>query len=147
MAPFAQKILIYPNPRTGLEAKFSLPYCASVSWLDGWPGVGAFADSQLTRPDLVSLLGRVSVRDSSDDTECVTVVFADGGRDSERVSFARGTPEVPLTREERYSKVRSLVSPSLAAEGADALIAGVEGLEGFSRCADFVALLVPEKDS
>ncbi len=141
--PFAQKILIYPEPRTGLEAKFSLPYCAAIGWLDGWPELRSFSDANLSRPELRSLLGRVSVCDSKDVRECVTAVFENGARDSETVHHARGTPEIPLSDAERFRKVRGLIEPALGAGRSQALIAAVEGLDGLPELSEFVALLAP----
>ncbi len=144
--PFAQKILIYPGPRTGLEAKFSLPYCAAISWLDGPPQLRAFSDSNLARPELRSLLGRVSVRDSNDACERATAVFADGARDSETVRHARGTPAAPLSDAERIHKARGLLEPVLGAAKSEALIAAVEGLDGLPRLDELIALLAPPGD-
>lgn len=145
--PFAQKILIHPNPQSGLEAKFSLPYCAASSWLDGWPDLASFSDASVARPELRALRGRVSVRDSNDASERATAVFADGTRDTETVRHARGTPAVPLSDAERFRKVRGLVEPALGAERSDALIAAVGSLDTLSEARELVALLVPPRDA
>ena len=53
--PFAEKIVIYPRPTTGLEAKFSMEYCAAVTWLDGAPSLASFTDERASKHDVQEL--------------------------------------------------------------------------------------------
>lgn len=134
--PLGLKILIYPTPRTGLEAKFSLPYCAAVAWLDGWPGLGAFSDARATSADVQSLLRRVVVREARGPEEEVEAVFADGTRERVTARHARGNPDLPLSDAQRLAKVRACVAPALGDAGADRLIAAVDGLESLASAAE-----------
>ncbi|MEX2206131.1 MAG: MmgE/PrpD family protein [Myxococcota bacterium] len=127
--PLGQKILIYAEPRTGLEAKFSLQYCVAIAWLDGWPGLGAFSDARAGAADVQALLRRVTVRESRSVEEQVELVFADGTRARETVRIARGNPQNPLSPDERLAKARLCLEPALGAERARALIDAVESLE------------------
>ena len=36
------KLLIHPDPASGLEAKFSMPFCAAAALVLGHPGVDTF---------------------------------------------------------------------------------------------------------
>jgi len=127
--PLGLKILIYPKPRTGLEAKFSLPYCAAIAWLDGWPGLGAFSDARASAADVQSLLRRVVVREARGAEEEVELVFGDGTRARATARYARGNPDLPLSEAERLAKVRACVAPALGDSGAERLIAAITGLE------------------
>ena len=127
--PLGLKILIYDEPRTGLEAKFSLQYCVAVSWLDGWPGLGAFADARAGAADVQALLRRVVVREAPGATDEVELVFADGSRVRESVRIARGNPQNPLTDAERLAKVKLCLEPALGAERARELVRAFESLE------------------
>jgi 2-methylcitrate dehydratase PrpD len=127
--PLGQKVLIYAEPHTGLEAKFSLQYCVAIAWLDGWPGLGAFSDDRARSPDVQALLRRVGVREARGPDEEVELVFADGTRARETVRLARGNPQNPLSDMERISKVKLCVEPALGAERTRALIAAFERLE------------------
>ncbi|HKC49654.1 MAG TPA: MmgE/PrpD family protein [Myxococcota bacterium] len=127
--PLGLKILIYPVPHTGLEAKFSLPYCAAIAWLDGWPGLGAFSDARATAADVQSLLRRVVVREARGAEEEVELVFGDGTRARATARHARGNPDLPLSEAERLAKVRACVAPALGDSGAERLIAAISGLE------------------
>lgn len=127
--PLGLKVLIYAEPRTGLEAKFSLQYCVAVAWLDGWPGLGAFSDSRACAADVRALLHRVSVREARGPDEEVELVFADGTRVRETVRLARGNPQNPLSDADRIAKVKLCVEPALGVERTRELIAAFERLE------------------
>ena len=123
------KILIYPEPRTGLEAKFSLQYCVAIAWLDGWPGLDAFSDARAGASDVQALLRRVRVRESRSADEQVELVFADGTRVRESVRIARGNPQNPLSDEQRVSKAMLCLEPALGAARARALVDAIGSLE------------------
>ena len=127
--PLGLKILIYPEPHTGLQAKFSLQYCVAVAWLDGWPGLGTFADARAGAADVQALLRRVVVREARSADEEVELVFADGARVREKVRIARGNPQNPLTDAQRAAKVKLCLEPTLGASRARTLVAAFETLE------------------
>jgi aconitate decarboxylase len=55
-----------PQPRGGLEGKFSFQYTAAAALLDGKVGIHSFTDERRYRPDMVSLLEKTTVfRDES----------------------------------------------------------------------------------
>jgi 2-methylcitrate dehydratase PrpD len=127
--PLAQKILIWPEPASGLQAKFSAPYCTAVAWLDGRPDLASFSDARATRPDVQDLLRRVRVVDAAGPEESVRVEFASGAQDCARVRFAPGSPERPLTERERMQKLRDCAAPALGEDGTRALAAALAKLE------------------
>ncbi len=144
IAPFAHKILIYPRPTTGLEAKFSAPYCAAVAWLDGWPRLESFSDERAARADVQELLRAVEVGDAASAAEEeIAVVLASGARDVERVRLPRGHPDRPLSEPERLTKARDCAVPALGASGAEALIAATSRLEHLRDVRELCALLAP----
>ena len=130
--PLGLKILIHPTPRTGLEAKFSLPYCAAVAWLDGWPGLAAFSDERAARADVQHLLRRVVVREARGADEEVEAAFADGTRERLTARHARGSPDLPLGDYERLEKVHACIFPELGVGAPERLIAAVGELESHS---------------
>ncbi len=127
--PLGLKILIYAEPRTGLEAKFSLPYCVAIAWLDGWPGLGAFSDARAGAADVQALLRRVVVREARGADEQVELAFADGTRARGTVRVARGNPQNPLSDEQRIAKAMLCLEPALGASGARALVDAIDSLE------------------
>lgn len=50
-----------PQPRGGLEGKFSFQYTAAAALLDGKVGVHSFTDERRYRPDMVALLEKTTV--------------------------------------------------------------------------------------
>ncbi|GAB3031595.1 MmgE/PrpD family protein [Natronobiforma cellulositropha] len=56
----AAQILKHPNPQTGLEAKFSLPYTVAHALADGDVGLSAFDDERVGDPALETLRERVT---------------------------------------------------------------------------------------
>jgi len=49
------------NPTTGLEAKFSIPYCVANSLLNSNTGTQAFDDEKVNQPDIRLLMDKISV--------------------------------------------------------------------------------------
>jgi 2-methylcitrate dehydratase PrpD len=140
--PFAREIVVHSRPTTGLEAKFSMEYCAAVAWLDGVPGPSAFSDARAAESDVQSLLRRVTVHSGSPDAEAVTVRWADGRADSETVRVAKGSPARPLTRAERLEKA-GVCASSLLRERFAPFVEQVERLEAVADVRQVTALLRP----
>lgn len=144
VTPLAHKVLIHPEPGNGLEAKFSLPYCAAVAWLDGWPTLESFRDERVLRDDVQALLRRVAVGDATGAEEEARLVLDTGRRDVERVRLARGNPRRPLSNAERLDKLRGCAGGVLGPARIERLIACAERLEELGDVRDLVALLAPE---
>ncbi|MEE8557107.1 MAG: MmgE/PrpD family protein [Myxococcota bacterium] len=141
----ALKILIHPQPADGLEAKFSLPYCAAIAWIDGWPAVESFSDARATRADVQELLNRVRVSEASAPEEEVEITFSSGARERRRILHPRGSPDRPMERDDHVRKVRSLCVPVLGAERTDELVSVVSQLETLDDMGELAKLLTPEE--
>ncbi len=139
--PLGLKILIYPEPRTGLEAKFSLPYCAAIAWLDGWPGLAAFSDARARASDVQALLRQVVVRESRSPDEEVELVFSDGTRERAAVRIARGHPRNPLDEEQRGAKLGLCLEPALGTDRARSLVSAFASLEDVRDVRELAASL------
>ena len=119
-------VLIYDRPATGLEAKFSMKYCAAAAVAWGNVGVETFEDAALGNPDVASLMPRVFMRaDPSLDgfgpplTEArVTVTLRDGRALRRDAHGARGYPERPASDDELAAKFLSCAQRALPAPTA-----------------------------
>jgi len=108
-----------PDPRTGYEAKFSLPYCASVALIDGRVRLDAFAKERLEDPKVRQLAGRVEYHvdpkaDSGFPQQRAAVVeihTRDGRVFEQRAPTRKGDPDNPLSDAELVAKYRELVAP------------------------------------
>ena len=125
-------VLIHDRPTEGLEAKFSMHFCAAAAVANGRVDIQTF-ETGLADPVIRRLLTRVRMRvdpsvggDQPALTEAmVTVRLADGRSLERRVRGARGYPSRPPTAEELDRKFRTcaerVVSPAAASEALDFL--------------------------
>ncbi len=93
------RLLIYDRPATGLEAKFSLPFCAAAAVVYGHPTVGTFDVAHISDPRVQALLPRVSMHaDTAFDAAAplsqatVSIRLRDGRHVSQHADGARGYP-------------------------------------------------------
>ena len=56
------RLLIHERPSTGLEAKFSMPFCAAAALVFGHPAVDTFDVAHIGDPRVQALLPRVALR-------------------------------------------------------------------------------------
>jgi 2-methylcitrate dehydratase PrpD len=130
--------LIYDRAQTGLQGKFSMPYCVSVALLDRAVGFAQFADERVRRADVQALMPRIrmfvhpeqATRDSlAKRFSEVAITLTDGRRFERRIDVARGQPRNPLTDGELEGKFRDCASRALADERAEAILGTVQALE------------------
>ncbi len=130
-------VLLYDRPSTGLEAKFSMPFCVAAAVVDGRVGVDTFDAARLGDARLTSFMPRVTMRvDDSLDAGAppltqanVRIVLGDGRELVAAAHGARGYPERPASDAELDAKflscaVRAIPEP--AAVGALALLRTIE---------------------
>src|SRR5262249_35639593 len=120
MPPGGMRVLLYPQPQTGLEGKFSLQYALAAGVLDGTYSLWSFTDEAVHRPQIRDLLVRIS---ASGDPRCadndplletrssgsrgfveVEAVRKDGLRETVRVDKAPGHPARELTWDDIAAK-------------------------------------------
>jgi 2-methylcitrate dehydratase PrpD len=117
-------VLIYPDPRSGLEAKFSMPFCAAAAVVFGRVGIDTFDDARLGDPAVRRLMPRVSMRVDEQLSQGapaltqarVDIRLSNGALLSARANGAHGYPDQPASREELDAKFRACASRALAAE-------------------------------
>ncbi len=110
MPPGGLQVLIHPEPTTGLEGKFSLPYSLAAGVLDGGYSLATFSDAAVRRPDIQALLKKIDI---AEDPRC-------GGDDplmATRPAGARGFVEVEAhTVDGRIETLRVDVAPGHATQ-------------------------------
>jgi 2-methylcitrate dehydratase PrpD len=130
--------LIYDRADTGLQGKFSMPYCVSVALLDRAVGLAQFADERVRRPDVQAFMPRVrmvvhpeqTTRESlANKFSEVTVALKDGTTLRRRIEQAKGQPRNPLTDAELEVKFRDAAGRALPADRVEAVLAAVNQLE------------------
>ncbi|HSQ05193.1 MAG TPA: MmgE/PrpD family protein [Burkholderiales bacterium] len=120
MPPGGMQVLTYPNPVTGLEAKFSLQYALAAGVLDGAYTLWSFTDEAVNRPAVRETLKRVAAfedeRSRGDDPLFETrssgsrgfveveVTLRNGTRDCVRIDKAPGHPSRELNWDDLREK-------------------------------------------
>jgi 2-methylcitrate dehydratase PrpD len=130
--------LIYDRAETGLQGKFSMPYCVSIALLQRSVGLADFTDERARRADVQAFMPKVRMFVHPEQTtrEClptrfseVTITLADGRRLQRRVAQAKGQPKNPVTDAELEAKFRDCAGRVLPSERVDALLAMLGKLE------------------
>jgi 2-methylcitrate dehydratase PrpD len=118
------RLLIHPNPTTGLEAKFSLPFCAAAAVVFPRIGIDTFTPESIRHADVQALMPRVALgANTAFDTAAplsqarVTVRLRDGREWSQHADGARGYPG-RLTQEELSAKFEDCAARALGPPGA-----------------------------
>ena len=103
--PGSLRPMRYPDPRTGLEAKFSVPYALAAGVLDGRYSLWTFTDEAVARPAIRQLLSKI---EAVEDTRCLGA----GANQSQRSWGSRGFVEVEArTTSGRHAKAQVEFAP------------------------------------
>jgi 2-methylcitrate dehydratase PrpD len=146
--PLAVKVAAIPEPRSGLEAKFSAAYCAALALTRGEAGESEFTDAMASDPGLLGLASRV--RALADPALGIPearmrVRLRDGRVLDEVVRAARGTPGHPVSREEVEEKFRRLAGVVLPAAQVGRLLETLRRLPDLPDVGALAALLAPPR--
>lgn len=134
------RLLIHPTPSNGLEAKFSMPFCAAAAVVFPRIGIDTFTPQSIRHPDVLTLMPRVTLRanpafDSATPLSQarVTVRTCDGREWAEHADGARGYPG-RLSDEELSAKFGDCATRALGQASArnawDALTTWLAGKDG-----------------
>jgi 2-methylcitrate dehydratase PrpD len=142
-------ILIYPRPVSGLEGKFSLPFCAAAAAVHGGVGIDTFEDAALADPGVQALMARVTMRaDPSFDgrapalTQARVAVHLRDGRTLRRDAHgARGYPERPASDEELASKFLACARRAVPESSAERALDFLRRMENVERIDALTAVL------
>jgi 2-methylcitrate dehydratase PrpD len=141
--PLAVKIAAIPEPRTGLEAKFSAAYCAALALTRGEAAESAFVTPD---PELVGLAARIRpVADPALEIPAarMRVTLRDGRVLDEAVPAARGTPGRPVSREEVEEKFRRLAAVVLPGPRIERLLEALRRLPALPEVGALAAATCP----
>lgn len=130
--PHSLNILMYHDPKTGLEAKFSAEYWPAITLLEGRLGLREVTDEVVARPDVRELVKKVKVYpDPTIETATarvnIKVTLKNGESYSEAYYPAKGATDNPLSQHELLEKFNECadwggVSPQQARRATDMLL-------------------------
>ncbi|MGH9518661.1 MAG: MmgE/PrpD family protein, partial [Terriglobales bacterium] len=143
--------LQYPDPHTGLQAKFSMQFCLAILLVEGKAGLNQFTDAVVNRPDVQAMIQRVhfyvdpiaQAAGFDKMTSIVKIHMKNGQVYAGRADFAKGSPANPMSYDEVADKFYGCAdyagwNPSRAR----AVVAMVAQLEDVPDVANLVKLLV-----
>jgi 2-methylcitrate dehydratase PrpD len=132
VSPLCMTVTDNPDPKNGLEGKFSIYFCAALSLAEG-----KVQESQFTREKTKDHRIRDFMRktkalgvDSLEETEAhVVIKLKNGAQLDRRVLTPKGDPENPMSFDEISYKFRSLAQDLLSDRQMDQIIHVVHNLE------------------
>ena len=143
-----------PNPRSGLDAKFSVQYTVARALLNGGVLQSHFDDAATEELAVRSLMRRIhsAVHPDMDASWAdkyggeMTVTATDGRQWSDRIvhQLARG-PENPVTEKELWTKFQDCTRATLSADRIEALFAALGRIEELDSLAGVTALTAPAR--
>jgi 2-methylcitrate dehydratase PrpD len=135
--PIVPTILLYDRPSSGLEGKFSMPFCAAAALVHGRVGLETFDVSQLADPAIVAMMARVTMRiDPALDASAppltqarVTVRLREGRVLTASANGARGYHDRPASDDELAVKFMSCATQAMSEAQAAEALAALRGIE------------------
>jgi 2-methylcitrate dehydratase PrpD len=106
--------LLHHQPKTGLEAKFSMEFCLAILLLEGKAGLGQFSDNVVERPDVQEMIRRINFYVDPEAESAgydkmksiLKVHLKDGRVIAGRADFGKGSPANPMSFDETATKFR-----------------------------------------
>jgi 2-methylcitrate dehydratase PrpD len=123
--PLVLELVNLPEPKVGLQGKFSVQHCVAIGLRNGSAYPADFSDAVVRDPDMAAIRQKVRLIPNDtygEDEATVRIVFVGGGHDVEHVTHATGAPENPLTDAQLEEKFRALATPTLGEAKAGILL-------------------------
>ena len=132
-----------PTPRSGLDGKFSVEYCAAAALLDGQVGIDTFTDYRRFTPDMEEMLGRIRVEPEGPESGAtlITALLKNGSTVNAECTAFRGSAANPMSREERLVKVRDCFRRALSDADAQQTLEMLENLESLPDVSELMTVL------
>lgn len=139
-SPFAKTVLLYPQPRTALEGKFSMEFSLAVAAVEGQAGLLQYTDAWVADARVKAMLEKITVQsradlepdNSADAVPAEVHVHARGRVFSCKVLVPSGDPRNPMSTAERREKFLGCLAGTHSQEDAMAMFDRFEQLEQIS---------------
>jgi len=123
--PIAKDVLIYPEAKTPLEGKFSMPYCLAVALVERKVGFPQFTDEKVNDPEIRQLMEKVDMYLAPEMSDLgyrgtfnadIKIVLKDEKEYIKRIDHGRGDPVNPLSEDEIMEKYSDCAALALDSE-------------------------------
>jgi 2-methylcitrate dehydratase PrpD len=140
------------NPRSVVDAQFSLPFAVAVALLNGSASLADYTEDVVGDPRMQTLMNKVEyIHDTELDRNfpeewpaAVTVETDAGVRHETLVRHPKGDPENPLTWAELEEKFRMLTNLVYSSARQDAIITAVKTLDEWQSLRELPELLAAD---
>ncbi len=147
------KVLRYKTASTGLEGKFSMPFCLASAVVDGKVGVAQFREESVARPEISQLQEmaefeldpELAAEDPESESTEVWLRLKGGRELRSREEVARGHIDRPISQGELREKFIECASEVLSRARAEAAWEGWWILAGVSDVGELTPLLVASR--
>lgn len=139
--PLVPELMGRPEPRTGLECKFSSQHCIAVGLVDGAAYPDQYSDAKAADPLISSLRGKVKLvvtPGTAEDAVRLRVTLHDGTVLEETVQHATGSPENPLSDQRVNEKFLTLAARAIGQAQAEAVLERLWQLDDAATVAGLV---------
>jgi 2-methylcitrate dehydratase PrpD len=143
--------MIHHDPKTGLEAKFSIEFCMAILLINGGhASLGDFQDKVVRRPDVQAMVHRVDFYDNPaadaaglDKMRTIIDIRLNDGRTiSGQADYGKGSPQDPMTYDDVAEKFRGCAAyAGIGAARAGQVIDMVRHLEDLPDITRLTGLL------
>lgn len=142
--------LLYHDPKTGLEGKFSMEFCVAILLLERKAGLVQFQDAVVNRPDVQQMVKKVRFyvdprAEAAGNDKMMSVIritLKSGSVITGQSSFGKGSPANPMSYEEVADKFRGCAEfAQWPTEKTEAVVRFVRSLETQSDMRKLTALL------
>jgi 2-methylcitrate dehydratase PrpD len=128
----AERFARFGTPRTDLQARFDLRFCAASAWTRNRFTLAEMAEAAYTDPEILALRGRVDV--DADEQWTINgahleVTFEGGRVETVSVDPFRGAGPNPLTDDELSDVFRGAASWAIPAKRAERVLSELWALE------------------
>ena len=148
--PLVIELVNRPNPRVGLEGKFSYQHSIAVGLIDGSAFPAQYTDDRVLDPQVANLRDKVQAtidpRMSEDSTE-ITIPLQNGTSYEETVLHATGAPENPLSDSMLNQKFRVLSEEVISNSQIEQLLDLLWNLEKVPNINQVMELTRPSRRS
>ena len=152
--PVISSVLIHPDPKNSLEAKFSLQFCVSAALITGRLGIAQFDMKTIESAKVQGMMKRIRmVPDTGLEKLAVernvlapirlTLKLSTGKEYVREVVEARGGPSNPLERRELESKFLECSTQLLSPAQSKAALEILNRIEAVEKVSEITGILTP----
>jgi len=148
VSPLCMTVTDNPDPKNGLDGKFSIYFCAALALAEGRVQEGQFTQEKIKDRRVRDFMRKMKVLgvDSLKETEAhVVIKLKDGTQWERRVLTPKGDPENPMSFDEISYKFRSLAQDLLSGRQMDQIIHVVHNLERIEEPSTLLKLCCVKK--